>query len=94
MDARTKTTLATFLTAARIVVGYEDDSALNGLSQLNNTGEVKASKHIREIKAVMLQFLNLKVDELKGKLKNVKYVEEDKMAHAWASEIIQMCSGT
>jgi hypothetical protein len=42
--------LAAFLNAARIVVRYEDASALNGLSQLNNTGEIKALKHIREIK--------------------------------------------
>jgi len=34
--------LAAFLNAVRIVVGYEDVSALNALSQLNNTGEIKA----------------------------------------------------
>jgi subtilisin len=39
-------------------------------------------KHIREIKAVVLQVLDHKVDELKGKLKNVRYVEEDKVAYA------------
>ena len=38
-------------------------------------------KHIREIKAVVLQGPNHKVDELKGKLKNVRYVEEDKVAY-------------
>jgi hypothetical protein len=74
--------LAAFLNAARIVVGYEDASALNGLSQLNKTGEIKALKHIREIKAVVLQVPDHKVDELKGKLKNVRYVEEDKVAYA------------
>jgi subtilisin len=39
-------------------------------------------KHIREIKVVVLQVPDHKVDELKGKLKNVRYVEEDKVAYA------------
>jgi subtilisin family serine protease len=86
MAARTKIlvllALAAFLNAARIVVGYEDVSALNVLSQLNNTGEIKALKHIREIKAVVLQVPDHKVDELKGKLKNIRYVEEDEVAYA------------
>lgn len=74
--------LAVFLNAARIVVGYEDSSALNALSQLNNTGEIKALKHIREIRAVVLHIPDHKVDALKDKLKNVRYVEEDKVAYA------------
>lgn len=40
----------------------------------------------------MLQVPDHKVDELKGKLKNVRYVEEDKVAYAMG--IIQTCSGT
>jgi subtilisin len=38
-----------FRNAAMVVVGYEDFSALEVLSQLNKTGEVKMLKHIKEI---------------------------------------------
>ena len=48
--------LAAFLNGARIVVGYEDASALNALSPLNNTGEIKALKHIREIRQLCFRF--------------------------------------
>jgi subtilisin len=87
MERKLKTLILTllvvvvFINAARVVVGYEDSSALEVLSQLNKTGDIKMLKHIKEIKAVVLHVPDHKVDELK-KLKNVRYVEEDKVAYA------------
>jgi len=68
-----------FINAARVVVGYEDSSALDVLSQLNKTGDIKMLKHIKEIKAVVLNVPDHRVDELK---KLFRYVEEDKVAYA------------
>jgi subtilisin len=55
-----------FINAARVVVGYEDSSALDVLSQLNKTGDIKMLKHIKEIKAVVLHVPDIEVDELKN----------------------------
>jgi hypothetical protein len=47
-----------------VVVGYEDSSALDVLSQLNKTGDIKMLKYIKkEIKAVVLHVPDHKVDE-------------------------------
>jgi subtilisin len=70
-----------FINAARVFVGYEDSSVLDVLNQLNKTGDIKILKHIQEIKAVVINVPDHRVDELK-KLKNVRYVEEDKVAYA------------
>jgi subtilisin len=77
MERKLKALILTLL----VVVGYEDSSALDVLSQLNKTGDIKMLKHIKEIKAVVLNVPDHRVDELK-KLKNVRYVEEDKVAYA------------
>ncbi len=61
MERKLKTLILTllvvvvFINAARVVVGYEDSSALDVLSQLNKTGNIKMLKHIKEIKAVVPQ---------------------------------------
>ena len=85
MERKLKTLILTllvvvvFINAARVVVGYEDSSALDVLSQLNKTGDIKMLKHIKEIKAVVLHVPDHRVDELK---KLFRYVEEDKVAYA------------
>jgi len=73
--------LVAVLHAARVVVGYGDVSALNVLSQLNKTGDIKMLKHIKEIRAVVLNVPDNKVGVLKM-VKGVRYVEEDKVARA------------
>ncbi len=61
MEKKLKTLILTllvvvvFINAARMVVGYEDSSALDVLSQLNKTGNIKMLKYIKEIKAVVPQ---------------------------------------
>ena len=85
MERKLKTLILTllvvvvFINAARVVVGYEDSSALDVLSQLNKTGDIKMLKHIKEIKAVVLHVPDHRVDELKNLF---RYVEEDKVAYA------------
>jgi hypothetical protein len=37
-----------FINAARVIVGYEDSSALDVLSQLNKTGDIKMLKYINK----------------------------------------------
>lgn len=65
-----------------MVVGYEDPISLGALGELNKTGDIKMLKHIKEIKAVVLNLPDSKLGELKEKLKGVRYIEEDKVA--WA----------
>jgi subtilisin len=48
---------------ARVVVGYGDSSALEVLSQLNKTGDIKMLKYIKEIKVVVFHVPDHKVDE-------------------------------
>ncbi|MGC9130272.1 MAG: S8 family peptidase [Pyrobaculum sp.] len=74
--------LAVFAHAARIVVGYVDAPPTKELAELNKTGEVKMLKHLKEIKAVVLNVPDHKVKELRDKLKNARYVEEDGVARA------------
>lgn len=71
------------LEAARVVVGYSDlDSFSKDLKELNKTGKIRMLKHIAEIKAVVLQLPDGKVDELSKRLRGVRYIEEDKIAYA------------
>jgi len=86
MERKLKTLILTllvvvvFINTARVVVGYEDSSALEVLSHLNKTGDIKMLKHIKEIKAVVLHVPDHKVNELKqrvGELEKLfRYVEE------------------
>jgi subtilisin len=71
MERKFKTLILTllvvvvFINAARMVVGCEDSSALEVLSQLKQNRRCKMLKHIKEIKAVVLHVPDHKVDELK-----------------------------
>ncbi|WP_245521984.1 S8 family serine peptidase [Pyrobaculum neutrophilum] len=75
--------LVIFTQATRVVIGYEDPSSLTDLQALNKTGDIKMLKHIKEIRAVVVNVPDHKVGVLKDKLKGVRYVEEDKIA--WAT---------
>ncbi|MEM3835749.1 S8 family peptidase [Pyrobaculum sp.] len=72
--------LVVYIQAARVVVGYAD--APPDMAHINATGDVKVLKHLKEIKALVLNIPDHKVGELK-KLKGIKYVEEDKIAKAF-----------
>ena len=52
------------------------------MAHINATCDVKVLKHLKEMKALVLNIPDHKVGELK-KLKGIKYVEEDKMAKAF-----------
>ncbi len=68
MERKLKTLILTlvvvvFINAARVVVGYEDTSAMRFLSQLNKISDIKMLKYIKKIKAVVLHVPDHKVDE-------------------------------
>ncbi|MEM1598041.1 MAG: S8 family peptidase [Pyrobaculum sp.] len=73
--------LAVFINAARVVVGYDDPRALDELKKLNKTGDIAVLKHIKEIKAVVLNVPDHKLDKIK-RLNYTRYVEEDGVAYA------------
>lgn len=73
--------LAVFINAARVVVGYDDARALDELKKLNKTGDIAVLKHIKEIKAVVLNVPDHKLDKIK-RLNYTRYVEEDGVAYA------------
>ncbi|AAL63859.1 aerolysin, part 1, authentic frameshift [Pyrobaculum aerophilum str. IM2] len=75
--------LVAFLQAARIVVGYVDSPPTEALKELNKTGDIKIIKHLKEIKAIVLNIPDNKTEKLKEKLKGVRYIEEDGVAYAF-----------